>query len=419
MFSASKKFPLFVRLIRPLNDFLVARIIEKGKLTFRTLKIVSSLEIPGYSFESKLASIAIIYNWTFTCFKKFDVSLVELRDLLVESTHLAKSLTENELLLLETLPNDEDMARLPEKLQEQFDKANQDEEFFFSGEEYKTFYALGKAIRMLKDKRSRTNVEADTELVLLETLLSHPGRFLILRTSRKIDEFRPLQLAKKSQFVVDPEGDEIQYREMRDLSELAKIQVSNFALLKIFPPLFYRKLLRKEFLVREYGFIEELRQEAIILIDRSPSTLFKGRLFKAGGILFNRALCALRDDAIVHYILFDEEEVKTWKYGFVDSPHEAQMAVRVIKMENFVGSGTGVDNALKFALSKFKTRQTKPTATDSPTPHIMLVTDGDVEITVTPNDCCGIKVHSFLLGESNPTLQKISEATGGVYYEYL
>lgn len=409
-FNLFRSLPWWVKMLESINPTIENRAQKQNLITWKTLKCLSSLKLPGYRFDSRLISASVLFFIIDMCIKKFKCPSKEVFAVLAEATEIATSLTEEEVTLLSCLPSDSEMAKLPEKLQAQFDKAKEDAEFFFSGETFQTHYAIGKVIRCLR-KRMDPKVRSEIHDVL--DLLSHPGRFLVISTSRKLEKLDSFVLVKTQRFTPDPSGQEIRFRRMTNLSEIPRIQSQTLAFAVLYPKLFLEKVVRNEALVRERGTILQLRQSVCLMIDKSPSMLFKGNLFKAIGILFNRLLAVLSRDAYVMYQFFDDELSTE---STADDPIEAQLAMKFAKAENFIGSGTNINQALLTAKAKLATL---PPELRRQTQHIVLVTDGRDNVTVTPEEMQGIKVHVFVMGGSNHDLRKICQQTDGVYYENI
>ena len=98
----------------------------------------------------------------------------------------------------------------------------------------------------------------------------------------------------------------------------------------------------------------------------------------------------------------------------IDGPHEAERVMTLLRMANFVGSGTNIDEALRATIAAVKDFPQRK----SPD-HVILVSDGKAEVELSSDAFKNIRLHCFLLGGSNPALKQIAQATGGVYQESL
>ncbi len=407
IFELSKRLPWWARIVPGLTDALKSAMLKAQMREWLLLELLQTLRLPGTNFKRRYLSAAVFYCSAKLAVQRYDIPLAEVRDWLQRVSTLAKSISENEETLLEALPNDARIAALPEMLAEQFEAEKVDAEMFFSGELFRAAYAIGKAVRMIRSARDSKESRESQHLDRLEGLLSHPGRAIILETSRRLEKFQAFVLEKLREFHPDPNGDELRLRPIAETGEIRSIRTGSLALLALHGPLFWKRAVGRSFDVKEYGFIEEERPRAHLLIDKSPSMLFFGKLFKAGGVLFNRLLCTLEDSADVTFQLFDGTLHQRIE---VEGPYEAQKVMSMIRMANFVGSGTDIDQALRRTIAEVKKLPHRTTPD-----HIVLVTDGAKEVTVTPDECEVIKLHCFILGESNAELRAISQATGGVY----
>ncbi|MCB0324324.1 MAG: VWA domain-containing protein [Bdellovibrionales bacterium] len=408
-FELRKRMPWWLRIVPGVHRAASARLTKAHLREWLLLELLSTVQLPGATFRRKYISAVILYLTAKQAIYQLGMPFDEVRQWLSKVTRLAQTVSEHEQTLLEALPDDATMSELPPMLQAQFDAAKEDAELFFSGEEYRAAYAVGKAVRRLIEVRERKLVETGSHVFQLEQLLSHPGRAIVLETSRELEQFQAFVLEKLREFQPDPRGDEMRFRPLRDASELRLARTSSLALSAVHPPLFWKRVADRGVDVREYGFIEEERPRAHLLIDKSPSMLFFGRLFKAGGVLFNRLLGTLQGNADVTFQLFDE---RTASEIVIDGPYEAQQVMTMIRMANFVGSGTDIDKALRSAIAGIRKLPRRRTPD-----HLILVSDGKAKVTLDAAECEHIKLHCFLLGGSNPELRSLVQQTEGVYQE--
>jgi len=395
--------------MKPLMPYLEKRLLNAHMNDWFILGMLENLHLPGNNAKRKYVSAAVLFLCAKVALRKYQVPLSDIEGWLKRVSHLAKSATENEQVLLSALPSDAQMAELPKMLQEQFDDSDEDPDFFFSGPEYEVAYAVAKAVRQIKSAQKKSKDKKGDHVYLLEKMMSEPGRAIIMETSRQLEKFRAFVLVKLKEFTPDPNGDEVRMRAIDNVTEIGKARVSSLAMLGVYPDLFWRKVVNREIRVKEYGFIEQERPRAHLLIDKSPSMLFFGKLFKAGGVLFNRLLLILSDEADVVFQLFDE---KLHKEVSIDGPFEAEQVMTLLKRKNFIGSGTNIQNALEKTIA----RVAKLPSRKIPD-HVILVSDGDSEVTLVPEDFENIRLHCFILKGTNEALKAISMATGGVYQE--
>ena len=347
-FRLTRLMPWFLRFVPGLTAAVETRMRRLNTREWVILKTLKKVGLPGFTFENHFVSACLLYFYIRIAIRRYGCSLENVEQVLETICELARTATENERDLLSTLPRNEEIAELPEFLQKQFDKANEDREFFFSGDDFKAHYSLGKAVRALVGTRSREVKDSLAHVAFLEELLSHPARGLILSTSRRLSEFQAFVMEKLTHFTPDPYGDEMRMRPIRELSEIKYLSGSALAYLANVPELFWVKATQGGFDIREYGFVEQERPRAHVLIDKSLSMLFFGRLFKATGVLFNRMLMTMSDDADITVQFFDEH---TEDRKSIESPHQAQQIMNTIRMKRFIGAAvTDIDGTIEQAV---------------------------------------------------------------------
>ncbi|HMO18922.1 MAG TPA: hypothetical protein PKA63_12485 [Oligoflexia bacterium] len=414
-FLVNRNPPLWFRLLGPFGRSYVNRLVESRVQSLKVMRVLSSLSLPGCSTLERAISAVVLYFLVDVSFRKYGAPVSELGAIMREVTFIVRSMDEFEQELLGSLPSDGEMSRLPEMLQAQFDKARIDSDLYFAGEEARAIYGIGKGVLELKKQKAYSQARqiegGYMDLGRCIDLLSHPGRYLIISTSRKLENFSAFDFVRRNKFILDDNGNDFVYRPMNSLGEVARLRPLDYGFMASLPEYFYQRLVGLDFSIREPVFKEEVRQVAYLLIDKSPSNLVKGRLFKNLGILFNRMLGVVRSDAVVVLQFFDGElgEVEV----ISDFNEALQVLKKVARMEYFVGSGTDQDKALRFGVS----RLTKlPDSVREMKPHLILVGDGEGSVTISAEEMKNICFHAFITEKENSELKNLCWATDGLYF---
>ena len=88
--------------------------------------------------------------------------------------------------------------------------------------------------------------------------------------------------------------------------------------------------------------------------------------------------------------------------------------METMRRSNFSGRSTNIDGCMKEAKAEIDKIIAEG---ETYKPELVVVTDGDDNISSTAKDFAGTKVHAFVVEESNPKLVELARATGGVGVE--
>ena len=234
-----------------------------------------------------------------------------------------------------------------------------------------------------------------------------------LNISRKLDKLAKMKVAKSSKLRPDPQGDEVRVRQMKDISELSRVQKTAWALHQTAPTLFWYRAVTNQLPVRERVVREDKKQLLYVLIDCSGSMDQDKRIQKAGGVLFNRLKAVVEGEAEISVSFFDDSLKEQYE---ASTASEAKELMEKFKEENFSGGGTDISSCVREAHKRIEELVSERNLTR---PELVVVTDGDDSITVKIDDIPATKVHAFVVGVSNPRLLELARETGGVGIDNL
>ena len=228
-----------------------------------------------------------------------------------------------------------------------------------------------------------------------------------LEVSRNLDASSKLQVRKSVKLIPDREGDEVRVRPIANLSELPKIQTSEYLL-----PETYRhyRAAAKVSTLRERVRRVEKQQLLYILIDTSGS-MEGSRMYQAGGVLMNRLKAVISGDAQVYARFFD---TKLHEEHYASSPDAAKALMREFQEYNFTGDGTRITESLKGAQERIEGLLKSGEALTRP--ELVIVTDGqDRNVSELDRADFGLtRVHAFVIDNSDTRLVEFARSTGGV-----
>jgi|AntRauTorcE11897_2_1112592.scaffolds.fasta_scaffold07578_2 Mg-chelatase subunit ChlD len=234
-----------------------------------------------------------------------------------------------------------------------------------------------------------------------------------INISRRLDKVAKMKVAKSSKLRPDPEGNEVRVRQMKDISELPRIQKTAWALRQTAPTQFWYKAVTNQHAVRERVVREDKKQLLYVLIDCSGSMDSDDRIQKAGGVLFNRLKAVVEGEAEIFVSFFDSRLKEQHEAA---DPAEAKKLMSKFGDENFSGGGTNISGCVREAHSRIEELVVERNLTR---PEIVVVTDGDDSITIGKDDIPATKVHAFVVGGSNSRLLELARETGGVGIDNL
>ena len=242
------------------------------------------------------------------------------------------------------------------------------------------------------------------------------GRHHFLEISRNLDGLTRFRLGKSNKFEPDIEGDDINKRLIKGIEEIHKLQPVEYAM-----PESYRlfRVITRAAPVRERVIREGKKQLIYMIVDCSISMKSNNgeRIYKAGGVLFNRLKAVLKGDAELYFRFFDTYLFDEYK---ATTEEEAKQALKTFRNKSFSGGGTWISNCLRGALSRIDSLLESEELSEKP--ELVIVTDGDDDIrdlTVEEFKDRNLRLHSFVVGGSNKKLTQLARDTGGVGVDKL
>jgi len=243
---------------------------------------------------------------------------------------------------------------------------------------------------------------------IAEDFLSDSAKREMVRISRQLDQLSRMKVQRESKFRVDPEGDNVRNRPIRNLGELAKVPKPSWAKYQKSRTLFWYEALSGQLPVRERGIRVERKQLLYLIIDCSGSMTEDQRVAKACGVLMNRLKAVLKGDAVLYWRLFD---TRLHREHFVSTPEEAKAAMKDLAAGNLSGGGTAIDSCAREALARIEEIVKEGT---THRPELVVVTDGCDTVSVEPRDLGLTRIHGFVVGGQNPALTDLAIKSGGV-----
>jgi uncharacterized protein with von Willebrand factor type A (vWA) domain len=241
-----------------------------------------------------------------------------------------------------------------------------------------------------------------------EELLSNPVKQQMYRIARTLEHYSEMDSHIPLEVTRDPNGEDVQRRQMESFNEVSKVDKSNWALYQEAPILFWQKILSREMMVRERIVRSRKKQLLYMLIDVSGSMDSAERIGTACGILMNRLKAVIAGDAELYYRFFDGDVYQEYEARTKD---QAREAMKRVLTKNFSGGSTSIDKALKAGIQAVN-RRTKDGSLVKP--HIVVVSDGCDEISVGKEDLGNTVLHAFLCGGSNEALTSLAKRSAGV-----
>jgi hypothetical protein len=246
-------------------------------------------------------------------------------------------------------------------------------------------------------------------LKVAEDLVPGSDKRVMLDISRKLDQFTKLQVRKQRLVEVDPAGEEVRQRPMKNLGELARVSKSAWAARQQNPNYFLYQAITGQLAVRERVTQVERKQALFILIDGSGS-MRGSKHWKATGVVMNRLKAVLSGDAEVFVSVFDTS------LGRVDrasTPEEARAVIKKFAAGNFKGGGTDISGCTKAAHKYMEELITNGEALYRP--EIVVLTDEDSSVQgLKRSDLPGTRFHGFAMEVKNKSLVDFAKSTGGV-----
>ncbi len=264
-----------------------------------------------------------------------------------------------------------------------------------------------------KDKNSSEGVgngsgESLRKMKIAEDMLGDRGKREMLRIARQLDKLSRMRVQREQKFQVDPEGDDVRNRPIRNLGELSKVVKPAWATYQKSRTLFWYQVVSGQLPVRERGIRVERKQLLYVIIDCSGSMKDGQRVAKACGVLMNRLKAVMKGDAVLYYRFFD---TRLYEEHFVSNATEAKAAMEHVSNANFSGGGTAIDNCSKAALTRIEEIMR---GGGTHRPELVVVTDGDDSVRQKPEDLNGTRLHAFVVEKTNGALTDLAVKSGGV-----
>lgn len=246
-------------------------------------------------------------------------------------------------------------------------------------------------------------------LKVAEDLVEGSDKRVMLDISRQLDRFTKLQTRKQKKQEVDPAGDEVRRRPIRNLGELSRVSPTAWATRQENPGFFLYQAVTGQLSVRERVTTVEKKQAIFILVDGSGSMSGK-KHWKATGIVMNRLKAVIAGDAVVYVSVFDTAMNRV---ECASTPEEARELIKKFSQKNFSGGGTDIAAAVR-AAHKFVEDQIKAGAALY-RPEIVILTDEDSSVaSLRKSEIPGTRVHGFAMEVANKSLVEFARSTGGV-----
>ena len=237
-----------------------------------------------------------------------------------------------------------------------------------------------------------------------------------LDISRNLEGLTRFRLGKSNKFEPNVEGDDINKRLIKGFDEISKVPAIEYAY-----PESYRlfRIITQATPVRERVIREGKKQLIYMIIDCSVSMQNNNniRIYKAGGVLFNRLKAVLKGEAELYFRFFDTKLFDEFK---ATTPEEAKTAMRIFKNKSFQGGGTYIIGCLRDSIERIK--ELIDTEELAEKPELVIVTDGDDytgELHEDEFKSIGLRLHSFIVESKNEHLTQVARATGGVGVDKL
>jgi uncharacterized protein with von Willebrand factor type A (vWA) domain len=244
-------------------------------------------------------------------------------------------------------------------------------------------------------------------------LLSEPSIEALNRVARIAQEYVAFQPKFDAKLIPSALGDQTRMRMMESFDDILRLQPSSWALKQACPKYFRYKLATKGFLVREKVQRTDKKQLFYAMLDSSSSMQEGERIYKLIAILMNRLRAVVRNEAMLAYSFFDAQVHEEMR---VSEPEEARQTIASLHHSIFVGDDTDINLAIREGIMRIK-QIVFDTGADRP--ELIIVTDGDNYINVTPDELEGIVLHCFVVEGSNEELMELARKTGGVALDEL
>lgn len=237
------------------------------------------------------------------------------------------------------------------------------------------------------------------------------GKDIWLQVSRQLDKLAKMKVAKSIKVVPDIEGEDVRHRPIESFSEMHRLPQSEWALPR---SLRNYRIATRAVQVRERVKREEKQQLLYMIIDCSGSMEDGQRIYKAGGVLFNRLKAVVAGEAQIFVRFFDS---RLFEEHHADTPAAAKELMKRFQKENFSGGGTKIAKCARGALERIEEIEREGNLTR---PELVIVTDGEDNVSSLKREDFGqTRMHAFVVERSNAELVQLARETGGVGIEKL
>lgn len=234
--------------------------------------------------------------------------------------------------------------------------------------------------------------------------MSH-GKDVWLKVSRQLDRMVRMRVAKSVKVIPDTNGDEVRNRPIKDFGEMGRLVKSEWALPEVYRTF---RIVTHAAQVRERVRREEKKQLLYMIIDCSGSMSNGQRIGKAGGVLMNRLKAVVEGEAEIFIRFFDS---KLYEEHHAGTAKEAKDLIHQFTEKNFSGGSTNISGC---AMEAQKRIEEIAKEKNLARPELVVVSDGEDNISLTTESLHGTKLHAFVVERSNTALTELAIKTGGV-----
>ncbi len=248
----------------------------------------------------------------------------------------------------------------------------------------------------------------DAEFLGIELQVQGMDLGEILRIARHLDQISELQRGR-SKPMADPDGEDIAWRGITDLSELPRIPQADFAL----PPnLLKAKAAMGDLSTRAPHTRRAKKQLLFLVIDGSGSMLDSGATSasRAAGVALNRLWAVIEGDAEV-YVRFFDGTLRQKEYHAFDAASAHELMQIVTSPLQYRGGTTEFNSTLRASAERVQALMNEGQLRE---PELVLVTDGKANVPGI-SALQGVKMHVVQVGPEEVTeLSDLARQSGGV-----
>jgi len=191
--------------------------------------------------------------------------------------------------------------------------------------------------------------------------------------------------------------DEMSIRNIEEPHEILKLLPTQYA---YEDDVFTQKLLRKDLLVRDYQSRRLKRQSLYLLVDVSGSMEGIKNVY-ASGVALALVRQALQEGSVYFLRFFDANPHDLIK---IVTKEDAKSICETLISHPFSGGGTSIQGALEVAISDIDKSPEQFEKSE-----ILVITDGEDDVTIDRDALKNIKVHSTIIDGSNDKLKSVSD----------